>query len=135
MARRSWKEFKGVAARRIPDEVRSSINPRGEITFDLDTFKKLGEPEAMFLFYEPSTRTIGLKPAHPDASNAVLVRVRHARSNRVVRSKPFLNENEIEIERTLRFPFPYLEDKVLILDLRTALTCGKGGWKKVRKSR
>jgi len=133
MQRRSWREFGGVAARRIPDEIRSSINPIGEITFDLDTFRKLDEPQAMFLLYEEHTQTIGLRPAHPDEHNAVLVRVRHARSNRVVRSMPFLRENGIEIDRTLRFPFPFIEDKVLILDLKTAVTCGKGGWKKVKK--
>ncbi len=133
MHKRSWKEFEGVAARKIPDEIRSSINPGGEITFDLDTFRKMGEPQAMKLLYEPSTRTIGLRPSHPDAHNAVLVRVRHARSNRVVRSMPFLRENGIDVPRTLRFPFPALEDNVLILDLRTAVTCGKGGWKKVKK--
>lgn len=131
--RRSWTEFQGVAARRIPDAVRSSINPSGEITFDLDTYRKMGEPQAMHLLYDRSTRTIGLRPAHPDAPNSVLVRIRHARSNRVVRSTPFLRENGIVIERTLRFPFPFVEDKVLILDLRTAVTCGRGGWKKVKK--
>ena len=133
MLRRSWKEFNGVAARRIPDSIRCSINPEGEITFDVDTYRKMGEPEAMFLLYEPSSRTIGLRPAHPDTSNAVLVRARHARSNRVVRSMPFLRENGIELERTLRFPYPFIEEKVLILDLRTAVTAGRGGIKKVRK--
>lgn len=133
MHRRDWREFQGVAARRIPDAIRSSINPGGEITFDLDTFRRLGEPQAMFLLYERSTRTIGLRPAHPDAPNSVLVRVRHERSNRVVRSQPFLRENGIEIERTLRFPYPFIEQNVLILDLRTAVTCGKGGWKKVKR--
>lgn len=133
MYRRSWKEFGGVATRRIPDAIRCSINPEGEITFDIDTFRKLGEPQAMFLLYEQSSRTIGLKPAHPDTPNAVLVRARHARSNRVVRSMPFLRENGIEIDRTLRFPYPFIEEKVLILDLRTAVTAGRGGIKKVRK--
>ena len=135
MIKRSWKEFKGVAARRIPDEIRSSINPGGEITIDLATFRKMGEPQAMLLFYEESTRTIGLKPSHPDEHNAVIVRVRHERSNRVVRSKPFLRENGIEIDRTLRFPFPFIEDDVLILDLRTAVTYSKGGTWKKRRSR
>ena len=110
--RRDWKEFKGVAARRIPDQIRSSINQKGEITFDLATFEKMGEPLAMFLFYEEHTQTIGLKPAHPDAPNAVLVRARHTRTNRVVRSRPFLLENGIEIDRTLRFTFPFIEDGV-----------------------
>lgn len=131
--RREWKEFAGVAARRIPDEARSSINPSGEITFDIETFRKLGEPQAMFLLYERSTRTIGLRPAHPDAPNAVLVRIRHARSNRVVRSRPFLKENGIDIPNTLRFPYPHLENNILILDLRTAVTCVDGRCSTVKK--
>jgi hypothetical protein len=122
----------GVAARVLPEEIRSSINPTGEITFDIKTFRKMGEPQAIVMLYEESTRTIGLKPAHPDAANAVLVRVRHARSNRVVRSAPFLRENGIVIETSLRIPYPALEDNVLILDLRTAVKCGKGGWKKAK---
>jgi hypothetical protein len=133
MMRRDWKIFKGVAARRIPETVRSSINPSGEITFDLDTYRKMCEPEAMCLMYEPSKRVIGLKPAHADEPHAVLVRVRHARSNRVVRSMPFLRENGIELDRTLRFPFSFLENNVLILDLRTAVTCGKGAWKRIKR--
>ncbi len=133
MLRRSWKEFGGVAARRIPDSIRCSINPEGEITFVIDTYRKMDEPEAMFLLYEPSSRTIGLRPAHPDTPNAVLVRSRHARSNRVVRSMPFLRENDIELEHTLRFPYPFIEDNVLILDLCTAVTAGPGGVRKVRK--
>jgi hypothetical protein len=131
--RRSWREFQGFAARRIPDEIRSSINPTGEITFDIATFRKLGEPTAVKLLYETSTRTIGVRPAHPDLPNAVLVRIRHERSNRVVRSQPFLKENGIDIHRTLRFPFPFIEDNTLILDLRQAVACGKGGWKKIKK--
>ena len=130
--RRDWKIYKGVAARRVPDTVRSSINPNGEITFDLDTYRKMGEPEAVCLMYEESKRTIGVKPAHADEPHAVLVRVRHERLNRVVRSRPFLRENGIKLDRTLRFPYSFLEDGVLILDLRTAVTCGKGAWKKIR---
>jgi hypothetical protein len=135
MSRRSWKEFGGVAARRIPDEIRASITPGGDITFDEGTFRKLGEPQAMLLFYEERSRTIGLKPASPDVHNAVLVRVRHARSNRVVRSMPFLRENGIELDRTLRFPFPFIEDEVLILDLKSAVTASRGGVHKVRRNR
>ena len=88
---------------------------------------------AMMLLYGRSSRTIGLRPASPDRPNAVLVRIRHERSNRVVRSQPFLKENGIEIDRTLRFPYPFIEDNTLILDLRQAVTCGKDGWKKVKK--
>src|SRR4051812_29791550 len=109
MHRRSWMEFKGVAARVLKDEIRASINPQGHITFDLDTFRTMGEPLAVHLLYERSTRTIGLRPAHPDSHNAVLVRVRHARSNRVVRSMAFLREHGIELPGPIRIPYPALE--------------------------
>lgn len=133
MMRRDWKTYTGVAARKIPDTVRSSINPSGEITFDLDTFRKMGEPEAVCLMYDESKRTIGIKRSHADEPHAVLVRIRHAKSNRVVRSRPFLAANGIVVERTLRFPYGFLENNVLILDLRTAVICGKGGWKKIKR--
>ena len=74
----------------------------------------------------------GLKPAHADEPHAVLVRIRHEKSNRVVRSRPFLRENGIKIDRTLRFPYSFLENDVLILDLRAAVTCGKGAWKSIK---
>ncbi|MCC6329424.1 MAG: hypothetical protein IT174_12985 [Acidobacteria bacterium] len=67
------------------------------------------------------------------AIDAYLVRIRHERSNRVVRSRPFLRENGIHLDRTLRFPYSFLENNVLILDLRTAVTCGKGSWKKIKR--
>jgi hypothetical protein len=109
------------------------VNNDGEITFDIKTFQKMGEPEAILLNYEEHSRTIGLTPAHPDDHSAALVRARHARSNRVVRLKAFFQENDIVIDRTLRFPYPFIEDKTLILDLRTAVTASRGGIKKVKK--
>src|ERR1043166_3859093 len=133
MHRRSWKEFSGVAPRIIPDAIRCSVNPYGEITFDIKTFQKMGEPEAMLMLYEEHSRTIGLKPSHPDTDNAVLVRPRHARSNRCVRLKAFFRENDIQIDRTLRFRYPFIEGKTLILDLRKAVTASHGRAKTVRK--
>lgn len=126
MHRRSWKEFKGVAARIVKDRIRAGIDPtRAEIKFDNATFRKMGEPQAMHLLYERSTRTIGLRPAHPDSVNAVLVRVRHDRCSRVVRSTAFLREHGIELETPVRIPYPALEGNVLTLDLKTAVACGQ----------
>ena len=48
-------------------------------------------------------------------------------------SWPLIAANGIVVERTLRFPYGFLENNVLILDLRTAVICGKGGWKKIKR--
>src|SRR3954471_13791267 len=102
MHRRSWMEFKGVAKRRVKDGgLRAAINPIGEFIFDLAAFQKMGEPQAIQLLYERSTRTVGLRPAHADEPNAVLVRQRYGRSTLCVRSVPFLRANGIEVPMTL----------------------------------
>lgn len=114
------------AARRIRGDARASVKPNGVIMFDIATYRNLGEPEAMFLMYERSTRTIGLRPAHPDAPHAVLVRYQHERSNRVVRSRGFFLTNNIVLPTTIRIPYPFIEGNTLILDLRTGVSSGRG---------
>ena len=132
MVERKWQRFEEAAVRKGRDAVRVSVNPVGEITFDVETYRRMGEPEAMVLLYEPETQTIGLEPGHADLASAVLVRVRHGRSNRVVRSMAFFKKHGILPLRTLVLPFAYLEGKVLVLDMRTAVAHG-AGWKKVER--
>ena len=121
MHRHSWKEFKETAARKIPDAARVSLGEHGTITFDLETYRRLGEPEAFVLLFEESTRSIGLRPAHADTPHAVIVRARHPNSNRCVVSMPFMRRHNIDTSKTLRFPFPPIDDGVLVLRLSTAV--------------
>lgn len=132
MYRHSWKEFKETAARRIPDAARVSLGEKGTITFDLATYKRMGEPEAFVLLFEGSTRSIGLKPATSDSPNAVIVRARHPNSNRCINSMPFMRRHNIDTSKTLRFPFPPIHDGVLVLRLSTAVDGSRPGLRKVR---
>lgn len=130
MGERRWQRFEEAAARKGRDAVRVSVNPVGEITFDVETYRRMGEPQAMFLLYEAETETIGIEPGNADEPSSVLVRTRHSRSNRVVRSMSFFKKHGILPLRTLVLPYAYLEGKVLVLDMRTAVAHGSG-WKKV----
>ena len=131
--RREWNLYEEPAARRIRGNARASVKPNGVIMFDIETYRKLGEPEAMFLMYERSTRSIGLRPAHPDESHAVLVRFQHERTNRVVRSRGFFLTNNIVLPATMRIPYPYIENNILILDLRTGVSSGRESLRKARR--
>ena len=134
MAGRNWERFEEAAVRKgRRDVVRVSVNPVGEITFDVETYGRMGEPQAVFLLYEAETQTIGIEPGHADEPNAVMVRTRHARSNRIVRSMAFFKKHGILPVRTLVLPYAYIEGKVLILDMRTAVAYGSG-WKKVERA-
>lgn len=114
-----WDEFKETAARRIPDRLYATISPRGDFVVNLKTYIKMNEPEAVVLLYDRDTRTIGVRPSRLEMPNAILVHVRHARYNRVFRSKKFLAKHGIELEHTVQFPTAEIDtDGVLILNLR-----------------
>ena len=114
-----WKEFKQTAARRFPEKLYATLNARGEFVINLQTYIKLNEPEAVVLLYDRETRTIGVRPSRLDVPNAIQVHTRHARYNRVFRSKPFLETNNIEIDRTVQFPTAVIDTSgVLILNLK-----------------
>ncbi len=118
-----WREFTPTAARRFPERLYATLNPRGEFVINLQTYIKLNEPEAVVLLYDPDTRTIGVKPSRLDVPNAIQVHIRHARYNRVIRSRPFLKENGIELNGTIQFPTAVLDRTgVLILNLKESVT-------------
>ena len=124
--RRDWVEFKDVAARRRPNGTRVSLNPKGEFVFDRKTFELMNEPEAVVLLFDRATDTIGLKPSDPDSPNAVIVRTRHSRYNKIVRSLPFLKEHDIRLDRTVQFPTASIdEDGILCLNLRDRIATGR----------
>ena len=102
----------------MPEQLYATISPRGDFVINLKTYIRLNEPEAVLL-YDRDTRTIGVKPSRRDVPNAILVHTRHARYNRVFRSRKFLAKHGIEIKQTIQFPTAELDtDGVLILNLR-----------------
>lgn len=114
-----WNEFNETAARRFPERLYATLNPRGEFVVNLKTYIRMNEPEAVVLLYDRDTRTIGVRPSRLEIPNAILVHTRHERYNRVFRSKKFLAANGIELQRTVQFPSAEIDtDGVLILNLR-----------------
>ena len=91
MSERRWKRYKDAPVRKraTKDAPRVSVNPGGEITFDINPYRQMGEPQACALLYESETETIGVEPVHADEPHAIFVRSRHGRFNRVVRSRGF----------------------------------------------
>jgi hypothetical protein len=117
-----WDEFKETAARRQPDRLYATLNPRGEFVVNLKTYKKMNEPEAVVLLYDRDTRTIGVRPSRIEVPNAILVHIRRARYNRVFRSRKFLEKHGIELKHTVQFPTAEIDNElVLILNIREAV--------------
>jgi len=110
-----------------------SITPMGEITFDVATYRAMGEPQAVSLLYESESSTIGLEPGHGDDPNTLMVRCRHARTNRIVRSVAFFRKHGLLPVTTLIVPCAYLEGRVLVLEMAKTIALS-AGWKKVERA-
>lgn len=131
--RPDWIEFDMIAVRRRHDLLYVTLNPKGELVLSLKTYRQMKEPAAVILLYDRNTDTIGLRPASDETRNAIVVRTRHSRYNRVVRSLPFLHEHGIRLTRTVQFPTARIDDQgVLCLPLRERITAGHMPWRSVR---
>jgi hypothetical protein len=115
----NWDEFKETATRRFTDRLYVTLSLKGDFVVNMHTFIKMNEPEAVVLLYDKNTRTIGVKRSRIDVPNAIVVHTRHARYNKVFRSKKFLAKHDIVLKNTMQFPTAVIDtDGVLILNLR-----------------
>jgi hypothetical protein len=129
--RTPWIEFDMIAVRRRHQLLYVTLNPKGEFVLSLKTYREMKEPPAVVLLYDRTSDTIGLRPASDETRNAIVVRTRHSRYNRVVRSLPFLREHGIELTRTIQFPTARIDaEGVLCLPLRERIAAGHMPWKK-----
>ena len=131
-----WDEFKDTAARRMPERLYATINPRGDFVINLKTYIRMNEPEAVVLLYDRDTRTIGVRPSRLTVPNAILVHTRHARYNRVFRSRKFLAKHGIKIDTTMQFPTAEIDTEgVLILNLKEMVAAAHMPRSKAKSSR
>ena len=106
----------------MPEQLYATISPRGDFVVNLKTYVRMNEPEAVVLLFDRDMRTIGVRPSQLDLPNAILVHTRHARYNRVFRSRKFLAKHGIEINQTIQFPTAEIDtDGVLILNLKESV--------------
>jgi hypothetical protein len=117
--RQSWKwdEFKEIAARKASDRIYVTLEPEyGTFVVNIETYRRMNEPEAVVLLYDREERTIGVRPSTLDVPHAVAVHPRHQRSKR------FLNKHGIVISKRIEFPRARIDgDGLLVLDLRQAV--------------
>lgn len=117
-----WDEFKETALRLKTYELYASLTPQGAFVFNMKTYRKMHEPEAVVLLYDRDARTIGIRPSRIEVPNAIQVRIRCTRTSRVVRSRRFLTKHGIVLEKTIQFPTAQINaEGVLILNLREAI--------------
>lgn len=98
-----------------------TMNRKGEIALNGAAWRRIGEPTAVLVMYNPPNSLIMLKPTNESATNAFPVRKRGRRDGRVIRVFRLLTEFNLKLPDTIEFSDPEIDiDCQLVLDLRTA---------------
>ncbi|MEP7075264.1 MAG: hypothetical protein ABI878_05595 [Acidobacteriota bacterium] len=110
-----------------------TMNKKGSIVISRATYKRLGEPVACMLLFDPANNRIGLQAATKSARNAYTVRPWGIYGGRVIYAYRLTQEFEIELAETVQFHDAHIDrEGILVLDLRTATT-SKRAWTKQRR--
>lgn len=129
---RKWVEFGASPPPRNGKRLYVSVNANGIIAMNRLAFEKLGSPEAVRMFFDIDSLSIGLKPCELTAANAFPIAQR-GNGTRIIWAKRFMKANQIFMSRTFRFLTPEIDEGFLALDLNhVAITTQspRTGWRK-----
>lgn len=98
-----------------------TMNRKGEIAMNGTAYRRMGEPAAFLVMYNPPNGLIALKPSAESMKNAYPARKHGKRDGRVVRAYRLLADHGIKLPDTVEFRDAEIDrDGILMLDLRTA---------------
>lgn len=132
---RNWIEFDEPSDRHTTGMLYASMNPKGQILVNSYTYDLMKQPEAVKLYFEPETDSIGLKAANPLMPNAFPFRKNGVSGHRIVFARRFARKHEIELDYTVSFNLVEIEEDTLVLSLQHISRAPRGHNRKSKKSR
>jgi len=133
----NWKVFHNKQPR-AHNGLYVSLNARGILLLSRKVYAEMESPLAVRLRYDERRRVIGVEPSELFQPTSVPVRPRGKSGNQIIWALPFLKENNIRRESTIKFLDPHFENGILILDLKLIARSTqkpRTGWRKRKPPR
>jgi len=111
-----WEEFTQKSNYRA-EMIRVSLNGRGHFLLNQKAVNELGEPDAVILLFERSSRLIGLKPSQADVEHSYELKRQGTSQNYYLRAKSFCNYYSINVGDSVIFNDVRVDNGVIILSL------------------
>ncbi len=102
---------------RVTNGLYLSINKIGELMLGRGSYEALGQPEAVYLMYDPDNDLIGLRKTEPLMPNAFALRAKGDSGNYVVRAKPLCLKHDLRFDGTVQFLETSVEGETLTAHL------------------
>ena len=123
---RQWEQYSYKNRGGWANVLQATLNHRGWIMFNQHTWQELGQPRQAVLLYDRLAGVIGVRSALPLETHTLTVTTVSRSGNRAVKAKAFCRELKINIDRTVTFEAPVLENGVLVLDLAKTRPLNRG---------
>ena len=113
-----WEKFTGGPVKPPSLRMHATIAPGGRIHLNANLFKRLGNPEAVWLFFNWRKQQIAVQPTSLKMPEAFPIGMLQSKSTRYISAASFCTHFGIRIRQTHRFTEPHFAaDGKLILDL------------------
>jgi hypothetical protein len=118
---RHWERFKIGYRNTTRSYLRASIDKRGVILLNAFTMERLKHPEAVALYYDRATSSIGFRPETMQDADTFPVVMRTTRGYGRIAAISFLRYHGIKVRETIVSDHLEIDStEMLVLDLRQA---------------
>jgi hypothetical protein len=122
---REWEKYTGGPFVAYHDRVHVTLSERGKLLLNRNTYRLLGNPKRVLLYFNRAKDTIGVRPAHERLAEAFPVR--ELGESFVVYIGTFCRHYGIRLTTTERFTHPELTaEGLLTLNLSNTVTVSRG---------
>ena len=129
---RDFEQFDGGPTPASSASLHVTIHRTGRIFFNAFTYRKMGRPQAVYLYFSREKDTLILEPSNPRLPKSFPV-MQHLAGGMRVHAAPFCHHFGIRIDSTERFIYPEIDEKCrLILRLSKTVTVSRPRKKKTR---
>ncbi len=111
-----WEEFTHKSDYRA-EMIRVSLNGHGHFLLNQKAVSELGDPKAVVLLFERSSRLIGVKPSEADVEHSYELKRKGSSQNYLLRAKAFCTFYSINVGDPVVFNDVRVEGGVIILNL------------------
>lgn len=118
---REWEKFRGGPTQATRDRMHVTLSRRGLIYMNANTYRLLGRPTGVYLYFNRAKDSIAVEPASPRLPETFPVRRRQM--GHAILAAPFCRHFGIKLDTTEQFVRPDIDEKgVLRLDLSSTVT-------------
>lgn len=126
-----WEKFLGGPNRSKDGQLHVTISNQHRIRFNAYAHKRLGSPEAVYLYFNRREQKIAIQAADPRFDEAFPIMPPGSRSTRIILAASFFTNYGIKVTATHKFIRPEMDaDGRLVLNLNETVKVSRARVKK-----